>query len=75
MSGLPRQLAQHELPPLDVLVKTLTSALDVQQADVGRARVGVFLCGPLLVKHTLRKMCEELNQSGGSRFVFHAEHF
>ncbi|KAK9901249.1 hypothetical protein WJX75_002422 [Coccomyxa subellipsoidea] len=45
------------------------------QADVGRARVGVFLCGPLPVREHLRKLCAELTKAGDTTFVFHAERF
>ncbi|CAK0738048.1 hypothetical protein CVIRNUC_000986 [Coccomyxa viridis] len=45
------------------------------QAEVGRARVGVFLCGPLPVQRLVSKACARLSQSGDATFVFHAEHF
>ena len=45
------------------------------QAEVGRARVGVFLCGPLPVQRLLSKACVRLSQDGDATFVFHAEHF
>lgn len=45
------------------------------QADVGKARVGVFLCGPLPVQRVLRKLCASLSTIGETVFVFHAERF
>lgn len=45
------------------------------QAEVGRARLGVFLCGPLPVQRLVSKACARLSQSGDATFVFHAEHF
>ncbi|EIE24577.1 hypothetical protein COCSUDRAFT_40936 [Coccomyxa subellipsoidea C-169] len=45
------------------------------QAEVGRARVGVFLCGPLPVKGALRKLCAKLTKAGDTTFNFYAEHF
>jgi respiratory burst oxidase len=45
------------------------------QAEVGEARVGVFFCGNPTAKHALAKLCAQANETGSTKFIFHAEHF
>ncbi|BDA50388.1 Respiratory burst oxidase homolog protein B [Coccomyxa sp. Obi] len=43
------------------------------QAEVGRARVGVFLCGPRPARNAIRKLCARVTSTGDTTFIFHAE--
>lgn len=48
---------------------------DGVQAEVGDTRVGVFFCGNPAAKHTLAQLCTQVNETGSTKFIFHAEHF
>ncbi|GLT90839.1 hypothetical protein SLE2022_087560 [Rubroshorea leprosula] len=39
------------------------------------ARIGVFYCGAPMLAKELRKLCQEFNQQGSTKFEFHKEHF
>ena len=59
----------------DAHVWTDEGSVLLLQVKLGRARVGVFLCGPPPVKRELRDLCTSLNKEGSTVFCFHAEKF
>ena len=46
-----------------------------RQAELGKGRVGVFLCGLTSVKQEIRQQCAMLNKEQSTTFCFHAELF